>query len=39
MNKLQKIEDYLKQVDFFTVATIDGDRPKCRPLSFHLFFR
>ncbi len=37
MNKLQKIEDYLKQVDFFTVATIDGDRPKCRPLAFHLF--
>lgn len=37
MNELQKVEDYLKQVDFFSVATVDGDKPKCRPLAFHLY--
>ena len=37
MNELKKVEDYLKQVDYFSVATVDGDKPKCRPLAFHLF--
>lgn len=37
MNELQKVEDYLKQVDFFSVTTVDGDKPKCRPLAFHLY--
>ena len=37
MNELQKVEDYLKQVTYFSVATVDGDKLKCRPLAFHLF--
>lgn len=37
MNKLKKVEDYLNQVAYFSVATVDGDKPKCRPLAFHLF--
>lgn len=37
MNELQKVENYLKQVNFFSVTTVDGDKPKCRPLAFHLF--
>ena len=37
MDQLKKVEDYLKQVDFFSVSTVDGNKPKCRPLAFHLY--
>ncbi len=37
MNELQKVEDYLKEVNFFTLATVDSNKPKVRPLAFHLF--
>ena len=37
MSDLQKIEDYLKEVTYFSFATVDGNKPKVRPLAFHLF--
>lgn len=37
MDQLKKVEDYLKQVDFFSVSMVDGNKPKCRPLAFQLY--
>lgn len=37
MDQLKKVEDYLKQVDFFPVSMVDGNKPKCRPLAFQLY--
>ncbi len=36
MNELQKVEDYLKEVNYFSFSTVDGNKPKVRPLAFHL---
>ena len=38
MDKVQRVEDYLKEVRYFSVATVWGDRPKVRPLAFHLLW-
>lgn len=34
---LQKVEDFLSATPFFSLATVDGDKPKVRPLAFHVF--
>lgn len=36
MNPIEKVDNYLNQVKFFSLSTVDGDKPKCRPISFHL---
>lgn len=33
---IQKVEQFLKDSPVFYLPTIDGDRPKCRPLDLHL---
>lgn len=33
---LKKLDDYLADCKIFYLTTVDGDRPKCRPLGFHL---
>ena len=32
----QKIDDFIAQAEVFYLATVDGDKPKNRPLGFHL---
>ena len=32
----QKIDEFLSQAEVFYLATVDGDKPKNRPLGFHL---
>lgn len=36
MTNLEKVNDFLTQAGTFYLATIDGDKPKCRPMGFHL---
>ena len=36
MKPLETINDFLTQAAPFYLATVDGDRPKCRPVAFHL---
>ena len=36
MIPLETINDFLTQAAPFYLATVDGDRPKCRPVAFHL---
>ena len=32
----QKIDDFINDAEVFYLATVDGDKPKVRPLGFHL---
>lgn len=32
VDKVQKVDDFLKQAGVFFLATVDGDQPKCRPM-------
>lgn len=32
----QKIDEFISQAEVFYLATVDGDKPKIRPLGFHL---
>ena len=32
----QKIDEFISQAEVFYLATVDGDKPKNRPLGFHL---
>ncbi len=32
----QKIDEFISQAEVFFLATVDGDKPKNRPLGFHL---
>lgn len=36
MSDIAKINDLITRAEVFYLATVDGDRPKCRPLGFHL---
>lgn len=35
-NPIEKVNDFLTQAGTFYMSTVDGDKPKCRPLGFHL---
>lgn len=36
MDDIKIVEDFLKEVPIFYLATVDGNQPKCRPIGFHL---
>ena len=36
MSDIEKINDLITRAEVFYLATVDGDKPKCRPLGFHL---
>lgn len=38
MSDIAKIDDILTKAEEFYLATVDGDRPKVRPLGFHLLY-
>ncbi|WP_296845864.1 pyridoxamine 5'-phosphate oxidase family protein [uncultured Methanobrevibacter sp.] len=33
----ERIDEFLNEAKVFFLATVDGDKPKNRPLGFHLF--
>lgn len=36
MTAIQKIDEFLSRAQTFYLATENGDKPKCRPLGFHM---
>lgn len=36
MEGLEKVNNYLNDAGVFYFTTVDGDKPKCRPFSFHM---
>ena len=36
MTPLEKVNDFLTQAGTFYLTTVDRDRPKCRPVAFHM---
>ena len=38
MSDIQKIDDLITRAEVFYLATVDGDKPKVRPLGFHLLY-
>lgn len=36
MNPIEKVNDFLTEAGTFYLTTADGDRPKCRPIAFHM---
>ena len=36
MKPLEEINEYLTQAKIFFLSTVQEDRPKCRPIAFHL---
>ncbi|WP_406533525.1 pyridoxamine 5'-phosphate oxidase family protein [Methanobrevibacter sp.] len=38
MSDIQKIDDLITRAKVFYLATVDGDKPKVRPLGFHLLY-
>ena len=38
MSDIKKIDDILTNAEVFYLATVDGEKPKVRPLGFHLLF-
>lgn len=36
MNNIEKVEQFLKDAPVVYLTTVDGDRPKCRPIGLHL---
>ena len=36
MNPIEKVNDFLTQAETFYLTTVDGDRPKCRPVASHM---
>jgi uncharacterized pyridoxamine 5'-phosphate oxidase family protein len=36
MNKFEKISNFLTEAGVYFLATVDGDKPKCRPIGFHV---
>ncbi len=39
MSEITELHDYLDNCGTFYLTTVDGDRPACRPISFHMDFR
>ena len=35
-NKIETVENFLKEVPTFYLTTISDNRPKCRPIGFHM---
>lgn len=35
-NKIETIENFLREVPTFYLATVSDNKPKCRPIGFHL---
>ena len=38
MSEIQKVDELLTKAQEFYLATVDGDKPKVRPLGFHLLY-
>ena len=38
MSEIAKIDEFLTRAEVFYLATVNGDKPKVRPLGFHLLF-
>ncbi|WP_407391697.1 pyridoxamine 5'-phosphate oxidase family protein [Methanobrevibacter sp.] len=38
MSDIQKVDELLTKAQVFYLATVNGDKPKVRPLGFHLLF-
>ena len=38
MSDIQKVDELLTRAGEFYLATVDGDKPKVRPLGFHLLY-
>lgn len=38
MSDIQKIDDLITRAEVFYLATVNGDKPKVRPLGFHLLY-
>lgn len=36
MRLIEQVNDFLTQSGTFYLTTVDGDRPKCRPVAFHM---
>lgn len=36
MTDIERVNEYLTKAGTFYMSTIDGDKPKCRPISFHM---
>lgn len=36
MKNIEKVNDFLTQAGTFYLTTVDGDKPKCRPIAFHM---
>ena len=36
MSSVEKVNAYLEEAAVFFLSTVDGDRPRCRPLGFHM---
>lgn len=36
MKPIEKVNDFLTQAGTFYLTTVDGDKPKCRPVAFHM---
>lgn len=36
MNNIDKVEQFLNDVPVFYLTTVEGDKPKCRPIGFHM---
>ena len=38
MSDIEKVNEILEKAEEFYLATVDGDKPKVRPLGFHLLY-
>lgn len=36
MKNIEKVNEFLTQAGIFYLSTTDGDKPKCRPIGFHM---
>ena len=36
MKTLQEVHEYLNDVGFFYLSTVDREKPKCRPMGVHM---
>lgn len=36
IENIKKVNDFLTKAETFYLTTLDGDKPKCRPVAFHM---
>lgn len=36
MTDIERVDDYLEKAGAFYLTTVDGNKPKCRPIGFHM---